>query len=282
MFDRAKLSALQLLPKNAVSRALGVVSDLPLPPGVRSVVNTGFASAAGIDVSEAEQNPGAYPSLNAFFTRRLKDGSRDIQGTQHDQMVSPCDGRLSHFGPITRQTLVQAKGRDYRLVDLLDSGSDAAGFADGHFATIYLSPRDYHRVHFPVSGTAVKVAYIPGHLFPVNPFAVANVDQLFAVNERLITYVENDELGRVGVVMVGATCVGRMSLDFHEHVTNGSLRRREDFELATPLDCTAGDELGMFNLGSTVVLVIANNKFQFDPELTSGQPIRMGQRLGHV
>jgi len=282
MFDRAKLTALQLLPKNAVSRALGFVSDVPLPSGVRTVVNTGFASAAGIDVSEAEQNPGAYPSLNAFFTRRLKQGSREIEGTNDDQMVSPCDGRLSHFGPITRQTLVQAKGRDYRLVDLLDSGSDAARFADGHFATIYLSPRDYHRVHFPVSGTAVKVAYIPGHLFPVNPFAVENVDQLFAVNERLVTYVENDQMGRVGVVMVGATCVGRMSLDFHEHVTNGHLRRREDFELSTPLTCTAGDELGMFNLGSTVVLVIANKKFQFDPELTAGQPMRMGQRLGHA
>ncbi len=282
MFDRAKLTALQLLPKNAVSRALGFISDVPLPSGVRTVVNSGFASAAGIDVSEAERAPGSYSSLNAFFTRRLKEGSRDIDSTQNDRLVSPCDGRLSHFGPITRQTLVQAKGRDYRLVDLLDSGGDAAAFVDGHFATIYLSPRDYHRVHFPVSGSAVKVAYIPGHLFPVNPFAVENVDQLFAVNERLITYVENDLMGRVGVVMVGATCVGRMTLDFHEHVTNGHLRRREDFELSTPLEFMAGDELGMFNLGSTVVLVIANNKFRFDSHLSEGQPVRMGQRLGHV
>jgi phosphatidylserine decarboxylase len=282
MLDRAKLTALRLLPKNAVSRAAGAASDLPLPGGVRTVVNKGFASLAGIDLSEAEQGPDAYGSLNAFFTRRLKDGARTVAATSEDVLVSPSDGRLSHFGPITRQTLVQAKGRDYRLVDLLDSGRDAEAFVDGHFATIYLSPRDYHRVHFPMTGKATDVAYIPGHLFPVNPFAVENIDELFAVNERLITYVENPVLGKVGVVMVGATCVGRMSLAFHDHVTNGHFRRRETFELSGNPEFEAGDELGMFNLGSTVVLVIAKSSFKFSPDLVPGQPVRMGQLLGQI
>lgn len=282
MLDRAKLTALQLLPKNTVSRALGAVSDLKLPPAVRGVVNQGFASLAGINTAEAEQSPDSYNSLNAFFTRKLKDDARAIADTSEAALCSPCDGRLSHFGKITRETLVQAKGRDYRLVDLLDSGREAADFTDGHFATIYLSPRDYHRVHFPISGKATEVSYIPGHLFPVNPFAVENVDQLFAVNERLITYVQNDAIGRVGVVMVGATCVGRMSLAFHEHVTNRKFRRRESFELAAGVPCRCGDELGMFNLGSTVVMVISNPEFKFEAGLTAGQPMRMGELLGRV
>lgn len=282
MLDRAKLSALHMLPKNTVSRAVGALSDLPLPTGVRGVVNKSFASFAGIDVSESERTPSAYGSVNEFFTRRLKDGARQVADSSTNALVSPCDGRLSHFGKITRETLVQAKGRDYRLVDLLDSGKDASQFVDGSYATIYLAPRDYHRVHFPITGTATRVTYVPGHLFPVNPYAVENIDQLFAVNERLITYVENDVMGRVGIVMVGATCVGRMSLTFHHHVTNGKFRRRESFELPDPVVCRAGDELGMFNLGSTVVLVISAPRFEFLSGLAAGQTVRMGQLLGRV
>ena len=278
--DRLKLSALRLLPKNAVSRAFGIVADIPLPPGVRDAVNHGFASLAGIDVQECESGPGTYGSLNAFFTRRLREGARPIETTGGADLVCPADGRIDQFGEIRLNTLVQAKGRSYKLVDLLDSGRDAARFEGGQFATIYLSPRDYHRVHSPVQGRVERVSYVPGQLFPVNPFAVANVDRLFVVNERLTAHVETEELGPVGVVMVGATCVGKISLAFHPFVTNASFRRREDITLEDPVDLEHGDELGMFNLGSTVILLVANPAFRFRDDLVPGTAVRMGELLG--
>ncbi len=281
MLSKIKMSALTLLPKNAVSRAFGAVSDVQLPPGVRGVVNRGFAIYAGIDLSESERPPGSYSSLNAFFTRKLKDSIHEVEAESPGDLVSPADGRLDQFGRIEESTLVQAKGRTYRLVDLLDSGGDAARFEGGHFATVYLSPRDYHRVHTPASGTISKVSYIPGHLWPVNALAVDKVDELFAVNERLISYVENEALGDVAVVMVGATCVGRMTLAFHDVSTNGGFRRREDLEVG-PVELSAGDELGMFNLGSTVVMVMGSSEFEFEDGLEVGTPVRMGQRIGRV
>jgi phosphatidylserine decarboxylase len=276
------MSALHLLPKNAVSRAFGAVSDVRLPPGVRGVVNRGFALYAGIDLKESARPPGAYASLNEFFTRELKDDIHRVEARGPGDLVSPADGRLDQFGKIESDTLLQAKGRTYRLVDLLDSAADAERFSGGHFATVYLSPRDYHRVHSPASGSVNKVSYIPGHLWPVNPMAVEHVDELFAVNERLISYVENDDLCDVATVMVGATCVGRMTLAFHDVATNGGFRRRDDLHLEEAVELEAGDELGMFNLGSTVVLVVGSGNFEFESGLKIGTPVRMGQLLGRV
>ena len=280
-YDKALLKALELLPKNTVSRAMGAVSDVPLPAPIRGAVNRGFALYAGIDLDESEQPPSAYTSLNAFFTRRLREGARELAPCSPSTLVSPCDGRLVTWGRMESDTLVQAKGREYTLRDLVDSGAEAERLSGGHYATIYLSPRDYHRVHSPTAGQVREVGYIPGHLFPVNPFAVNNVDQLFAVNERLITYMDNPALGRVAVVMVGATCVGRMGLAFHGTRTNGRFRRREEITLDAPVELAHGDELGVFNLGSTVILIIAEPDFDFEPHLTPGQPVRMGELLGH-
>ncbi len=280
MLDRAKLTALKLLPKNTLSRAVGALSEIPLPGAMQGAVNRSFATLAHIDVSESEALPSDYTSLNAFFTRRLVEGARVPVFEDERDLVSPADGRLSHFGKITRETLVQAKGREYKLIDLVDSGREAEDFVDGSFATVYLSPRDYHRVHSPCSGDVSRISYIPGHLFPVNPFAVDHIDELFAVNERLITYIDSGGLDRVGVVMVGATCVGRMSLDFHPMVTNQKFRRREDLVPESEIELGHGDELGMFNLGSTVVLLIADPNFEFDADLEPGQPIYMGDHLG--
>ena len=280
MINRAKLTALRLLPKNAVSRAFGAVSDVPLPPGLRWAVNQGFAAVTGADLSEAQRKPGAYGSLNEFFTRELRPGVRPVEASFAGDVVSPADGRLDQFGPIRESTLVQAKGRTYRLVDLLDSGRDAVRFEGGSYATIYLSPRDYHRVHSPADGAVSHIGYVPGHLWPVNPFAVDHIDHLFAVNERLTTYLTNPELGHVAVVMVGATCVGRMSLAFHDCRTNGSFRRRADIEVPAPVHLGHGDELGMFNLGSTVIVLISNPQFAFDASLRAGAAMRVGQFLG--
>ncbi len=282
VMDKIALQALKLLPKNMVSRAFGSVAEVEFPTPVQSTVNRVFAEFTGLDLSESEQDPDAYPSLNKFFTRKLRRGARPVATTEASASVSPVDGVLSNFGPIVDDTLIQAKGREYRLVDLVDSGRQRHVFDGGHYATLYLSPRDYHRIHSPTSGTISHLSYIPGHLFPVNPFAVRNVDELFAVNERLISYIDNPKLGRVGVVKVGATCVGRIGVSFHDIETNHRFRRRRELELDEAIEIGHGDELGMFNLGSTVIVLIEHPDFSFEPTLASGQHLKMGQLLGRV
>ncbi len=279
---QVKLQALRRLPKNFVSRVFGAVCDVEFPAPMQRVVNTQFANFAGIDVEEGEHGPGEYTSLNAFFTRNLRSGARSIDTDDDRVMVSPVDGKLGAFGKITDETLVQAKGREYRLVDLVDSGEEAEKFKDGHFATIYLSPRDYHKIHSPSPGRVDKVSYIPGYLFPVNPFAVENIDELFAVNERLISYLETPATGRVAVIKVGATCVGRIGLSFDEFLSNTRFRRRQEFAPKEAVELAHGDEIGVFNLGSTVILLISKPEFTFDGALESGQMLRLGQVIGEV
>ncbi|RAL25428.1 phosphatidylserine decarboxylase [Lujinxingia litoralis] len=280
VMEKMAVKMLERLPKNLVSRAFGVVSDVELPRPVQQVVNRSFAELAGINMAEGEHGPGQYDSLNAYFTRRLRAGARHIESDQPDTLVSPVDGRIGAFGNINAGTLLQAKGRTYRLLDLVDSAERAEAFDGGSFMTIYLSPRDYHRIHAPVAGQVDEVSYIPGYLFPVNPFAVRNIDELFAVNERLISYLETEKLGRIGVVKVGATCVGRIGLAFDGFETNGTFRRREDFTPREELHVDHGDELGVFNLGSTVILLISEPDFRFREDLRFGDVVRLGQSLG--
>ncbi|MBA2665090.1 MAG: phosphatidylserine decarboxylase [Bradymonadaceae bacterium] len=282
VMDQVKLQALRRLPKNFVSRVFGSICDVEFPAPMQRVVNSAFASYAGIDISEGERPPGEYCSLNAFFTRNLCEGARTIASQDDHVLVSPVDGCLGAFGAITGEVLLQAKGREYRLIDLVDSGEEAKRFLNGHYATIYLSPRDYHRIHSPSSGRIDKISYIPGYLFPVNPFAVDNIDELFAVNERLISYLETPAAGRVAVIKVGATCVGRIGLSFDKFVTNTKFRRRREFEPVEAVAVDHGDELGVFNLGSTVIVLISNPAFRFKDELEAGQVLRLGEIIGNV
>lgn len=278
--DDIKMRALGVLPKNLVSRAFGVVAEVELPSPLQRVVNQGFARIYDLNVGEAERAPGEYTSLNAFFTRRLKAGVRAIEADASGDLVSPVDGRLTHFGAIEHDTLMQAKGRTYSLVDLLDSAEEAARFRGGSYATIYLSPRDYHRIHSPAMGRIEKLSYVPGHLWPVNPLSVRNVDRLFAINERLISFITTEALGRVAVIKVGATCVGRIGLAFNQLESNSGFRRRQDLTLEAPVQVAPGDDLAVFNLGSTVILLIAAPGYTFSSDLVDGQAVRMGQRLG--
>ncbi len=273
---------LKRVPKNAFSRAFGVVSDVEFPPAAQQVINRSFASLTGVDVAEAEAEPEAYETLNAYFTRRLRDGVRDVEVDQQEAVVSPVDGTVGICGTIEEGTMFQAKGRSYRLLDLVDSAREAAAFDGGCYATLYLAPRDYHRIHTPVGGRVDRVSYIPGHLFPVNPFGVANIDELFAVNERLITYLETPKLGRIGVVKVGATCVGRISLSFEPFETNGNFRRRREFHPTDDIELDHGQELAVFNLGSTVILLVEHPDFEFGDDITQGRACRVGQCLGGI
>ncbi|MFZ4737387.1 MAG: archaetidylserine decarboxylase [Bradymonadia bacterium] len=274
--DRAFIGALSLLPRNALSRGVGRLAHLELPAPFGRFAVRRFAEAYGIDMEEAEHGLDAYPSIGALFVRRLRLGARPVD-RRRGVAVSPADGRVLNFGRIEEGTLVQAKGRNYRVSELLGDAELGACFEGGAFVTVYLSPRDYHRVHHPAEGRIVSARHIPGHLWPVNRAAVEQVQDLFCVNERLVTVVEGP-LGRVATVMVGATSVGDITAAYDESLeTNrggaGTLKT-----YARPIEVARGDELGTFHLGSTAVVVFDAQDLAFEP-LEPDQPIRMGQAI---
>lgn len=259
-----------------LSRVVGRLADLRLPTPLLVPLIRGYARAYGVDLSEAAQPPEAYPSFNAFFTRRLREGARPIE-TQAGVVVSPSDSRLSAIGQLPADgRLEQVKGRSYGLDALLGSAEEAAPFRAGAHATLYLSPAMYHRVHSPVDGRIVGWRYLPGRLFPVNAAGVRSVPGLFTRNERVSLLLETEAHGPVAVVLVGAANVGRISLAFAELVTNrghaASLSRPR-----APIPVRRGDELGSFNLGSTVVLLVARP----GPAVAAraGDLVRVGQAL---
>jgi phosphatidylserine decarboxylase len=282
VLDKLKMGALRLMPKNVVSRVVGAASDIPLPRALREPAHRTFSRIVGADADEAELPLDSYRSVNAFFTRKLKEGAREIAAGGPRDVVSPVDGRITQFGPLTDDTLVQAKGHTYRLSELLDSGLEASRFSGGYYATIYLAPYNYHRIHSPIAGQVTKISYIPGQLFPVNPFSVQHVQRLFAINERLISFVQSEEAGRVAVIKVGATCVGRIGLKFHDLESNRPLRYRREINLEHPEQVAAGGELGVFNLGSTVILLFSNPGFRLRGDIEAGQSLRMGEPLGVI
>src|SRR5690606_23321559 len=208
---RAVLALLRRLPQAGLSRSLGRLADTPLPRFARTPVLSTFARAFGIDVSEAERPLREYPSVNAFFVRRLRPGARpqpDAPG-----MTSPVDGIVGQVGRIASGRLIQAKGRTYAAADLLGNEGEAERFEGGWFVTLYLSPRHYHRIHAPADGKIALARYVPGALLPVNDPAVRHVEDLFARNERLLAHLDG-AFGRVSVIAVGAYNVGRISAAF--------------------------------------------------------------------
>jgi phosphatidylserine decarboxylase len=261
----------------ALSRLVAPLADLRLPgPLLRAAVRA-YVRAYRVDLSEAAEPLSAYASFNAFFTRRLRAGARPV-AAEAGTVVSPCDSRVHSIGAMPESgRLEQIKGRTYALAALLASEEDARAFARGVQATLYLSPSMYHRVHSPVDGLLRAWRYVPGRLFPVNALAVRHVEGLFAVNERVSILIDTPEFGPVAVIMVGATNVGRMSLSFADLVTN----RGRPAALVTPpapIPIARGQELGAFNLGSTVVLLVSDPRLR-PAEVAAGQIVRMGQPL---
>lgn len=274
--DALYIGALRLLPKNLWSRAVGAAAYAPLPKALANMSVRAFARLYDIEVEEAERPLEDYPTLGAFFVRRLRLGARPVD-RRPGVGVSPADGRILNFGYVQDATLIQAKGRHYRIEELLADTADAERFRDGAWVTVYLSPRDYHRVHHPVEGEVHRARHVPGHLWPVNRAAVENVDDLFCVNERLITYVRG-VAGEVATIMVGATSVGHITAAYDDALeTNrggaGSVR-----DYAPGILVSRGDELGTFHLGSTAIVLFARGDLEFEA-LTPGMPIRMGQAI---
>ncbi|MFN7133384.1 MAG: archaetidylserine decarboxylase, partial [Myxococcales bacterium] len=225
----------------------------------------------------AELEIGQFPTFGDFFTRRLRPGARPI-APGDDVVVSPTDGLVAAVGTSVEGRLVQVKGREYSVAALLDDPDESKRFEGGAYCTIYLAPRDYHRIHSPVAGEVEKLAYIPGELWPVNPPAVRSVPNLFAVNERLISYVASP-VGRVAVVKVGATCVGRIRATYDDVVTNsGGSRLKKEYEQKPKVE--KGGELGVFEMGSTVILLFEPGRVALDEALVEGTVVRMGQAIG--
>lgn len=268
------LGAIGLLPEKHISRAVRRLADTSAPFAVRR-----FAAAYGIDLEEAEHPIDHYPSVLAFFTRRLKPGARPLD-PDPKSFLCPVDGVLDVTGPVRADRILQAKGCDYSVAALVADPQLAARYEGGSFATIYLSPRDYHRTHSPVSGHVIAATYVPGALFPVNPNAVANVDGLFARNERLVTVIDSPGFGRVTYVMVGATCVGHIKTAYDATIatnTGGTVLERKTYDPPIPIE--RGGELGVFELGSTVIVLVERHVKLTAP---AGLAVRLGTPLGRI
>jgi phosphatidylserine decarboxylase len=281
MNDRLFISALALLPKNTVSRLAGALTRWQAPAPVRLAAMKAFARRYGIDLGES---PGleVYRTFGEFFARPLRPGLRPIAAGER-VVVSPVDGAISETGLAEGGRLVQAKGIDYPLAALLGDPALAARLEGGAYATIYLSPKDYHRIHFPLGGGVTGFRYVPGKLWPVNPASVRTVPGLFSLNERLVT-VFHTPLGLCAVVAVGATVVGRVrayydpAAPFTNAMNAPPVRR--DYE--TPLPVEKGRELGAFEMGSTVILVFERGRVRLDARLAPGARVRVGEPIGEA
>jgi phosphatidylserine decarboxylase len=269
-----------LLPKRALTRLAGAAAGARGGALTTAVIRW-FVGRYGVNMAEAaEPDVARYPTFNDFFTRALTDGARPLADAA---WLCPVDGAISQFGPLDGERLVQAKGHTYTATALV--GGDAAlaaRFAGGHFATLYLSPRDYHRIHMPAAGRLRRMIHVPGELFSVNPTTARGVPGLFARNERVVCVFDgvDGSPGPFVLVLVGATIVGSMATAWHGVVNpprQGSVRQWT-YDQA-PVQLARGDEMGRFLLGSTVVLLLPPGPLRFNPAWAPGGAIRMGEAM---
>lgn len=265
----------QFVPQQQLSKVAGRLAASRHPLVKRAFIRS-FAKAYHIHLDDYErQSLNAYESFNDFFTRELKDDARAIDSTTHG-IVSPADGVISQLGQIDEHKVLQAKGRHYDIGQLLANSEDGSYFADGSFATVYLAPSNYHRVHMPFSGTLTQTRYVPGTLFSVNTTTVANVPDLFARNERLVCMFDT-EYGKAAVVLVGAMIVAGI-----ETVATGKITRTADIQEAEHhISLAQGDELGRFYLGSTAIVILPKAaKTDWQDSMIPNTSVQMGQLLG--
>ena len=279
--DRLAVLPQYLLPQQALTRFAGWVAGWRGGARTTALIRW-FVGRYGVNMAEAaEPRIEAYTSFNDFFTRALKPGARPLAAAD---LVCPVDGAISQFGPVQRDQIFQAKGHSYSTVALV--GGDAAlaaPFADGWFATLYLSPRDYHRIHMPCAGTLRRMVHVPGALFSVNPTTARGVPGLFARNERVVCLFDDDQGRPFVLVLVGATIVGSMATVWHGVVNPprpGQLREWHYGD--APVRLAQGAEMGRFLLGSTVVMLFpaaAGSALQANPAWAPGGAIRMGEAM---
>jgi len=279
MNDKLFIKLQHLVPQHALSRVIGRIASCTNPL-VKNTFIHWFIKRYHVDMSLAtEENPRAYASFNDFFTRALKPGVRPI-AREESAIVCPADGSISQIGKIDNGRIFQAKGQDYSVEELLGGDSELAQqFVQGDFATVYLSPKDYHRVHMPYAGKLTKMISIPGDLFSVNTVTAENVPRLFARNERVVAIFETD-IGPMAVVLVGAMIVAGI-----ETVWDGELAPMGSREITASLYpyqnivLERGAEMGRFKLGSTAIILFAQDKIIWEPQFVAGTTTRVGVKL---
>ena len=270
-----------LTPHHLLSRLAGKTANCPWS-FIKAPFIRWFIQRYQVDMTQAlEPDPAAYATFNAFFTRALRADARPLHGND-DTVVSPADGVVSQLGPVRDGLLLQAKGHRFSLRTLLGGDASLAGeFDEGCFATVYLSPRDYHRVHMPLPGVLRETTYVPGKLFSVNQLTAERVDDLFARNERLVCIFDTD-CGPMALVLVGAMIVGSIDTVWAGQAAPAphGLRKTDYRHQGPAVQIARGGEMGRFKLGSTVIAVFAQNRVELNAALAAGNKINMGQMLG--
>jgi phosphatidylserine decarboxylase len=277
MNEQIFMSLMRVLPRSALSTMVGHLTRLPAPSAMHQSAMRLFAKSYGVNLEEAEHGVDGYATFAQFFTRRLKLGARPIEAGARS-VVSPVDGVVSQVGTVQQGRCIQAKGIDFPVDKLLGGAEQARRFEGGAFTTIYLSPKDYHRIHAPLEGGITGYTYLPGEFWPVNPASVNNVDALFAVNERLVTWFDT-EAGQVAVVAVGATCVARIHASYDVVVTHTG-QAGKAHRYAAPIATARGAEIGIFEMGSTVILLFEKGRVTLSPRLAEGTGLRLGEKIG--
>lgn len=278
MFERLRILAQHAMPKRRLTELAGRVASSSGRHTPRLI--RWFVARYGVDMSEAE-NPDlrSYASFNDFFTRPLKAGARPLADAD---FICPVDGAISQFGSIDDHHIVQAKGHRFTTADLLGGDSAlAATFRDGSFANLYLSPKDYHRLHMPCDGELTRMVYVPGALFSVNPTTARGVPGLFARNERVICLFKSPCHGRFAMILVGATIVGSIATVWHSAVNAKRSGEISEWPYASSeVVLRRGEEMGRFLLGSTIVMLFEKDAIAFNPEWYPERPVRLGEPMG--
>lgn len=270
------IQAQKYVPQHRLSRIVAKVAESENRL-VKNTVIQAFKLKYGIDMSIAqEKNALKYKSFNDFFTRALEDNARQIDDAV-GSIICPADGSISQIGKIDAGDIFQAKGQSFSVDKLIGDKQLGQVFYDGQFVTVYLSPRDYHRVHMPFAGTLTETLYIPGELFSVNQTTAENIDGLFARNERMVCLFDTD-IGRMAVVLVGAMIVAGI-----ETVATGKIKPTGHLELQQhDLMLNKGDELGRFYLGSTAIILFEKDKIQWEQKFKANSAVKMGEKLGQI
>jgi phosphatidylserine decarboxylase len=267
------------VPKQAVTALAGKLASAKAGKLTTAVIGW-FVKRYNVNMDEAaEPNIEHYATFNDFFTRPLKQGARPLA---QDDFICPVDGAISQFGNIENDQIFQAKGYCYSTSTLLACDSTAAeNYVNGHFATLYLSPRDYHRIHMPCDGKLLRMTYVPGDLFSVNPSTAQGVPNLFARNERVVCEFEAT-FGRFVLVLVGATIVGSMATVWHGIINPPRSKKVRTWDYSERnISLKQGDEMGRFLLGSTVVMLFPNNTLTFNALWKIEKPIKLGESMGN-
>ena len=275
--SRLAAQTVRVLPRKRLSRALGILASARAPKPFVDAAIAAFVRAYDVDLSEVDMPPGGFRTFDEFFTRRLVEGARRVDPDPR-ALVSPADGRIEDLGEITLEGEMIVKGQPYTAAALLGDSDAAAMYQGGHYFIVYLSPRDYHRVHAPTCGSVQYSRYVPGTLFPVNRIGTDFVPQLFARNERLAIVQEGMVHGTVTTIMVGAIGVGRIGLSFDDVQTNRGDTPGVRSYVGAPIPRDRGDELGVFHMGSTAI-VMTPPRCRLEVLVRAGTTIRMGETM---